>query len=580
MPGYSPDVLDDLRQGNDIADVVSRYVQLKQAGTDYKGLCPFHREKTPSFSVSTQKQMFYCYGCSAGGDVFTFVMKIENLGFMDAIKFLADRIHYTLPQLDRRGAATAAEKTRMYEVYKAAARFYYDMLQGPEGAKATAYLDGRRVVPGVRKKFGLGYSPGGGALKNHLNGLGYDDKLLEDAGLILESKTGKGYFDRFWGRLMFPIFDVTGKVIGFGGRVIDEGEPKYLNSPETPVFNKSRTLYGLNYARLAKSDSIILVEGYMDVIALYQYGIKNVAAALGTSFTQGHAGLLKRFKEAIILFDGDEAGVRAALRAIPYLYSAGLSVKVAALPDAKDPDEFLARFGPKNFMAELAVAMDFVEFQVDIAARKYNLEVAAQRVSFLKEAAEIIGKLDSSIEQEVYLRELSAKYQMNQGAVKDEILKQKNDEPAFPADFRPRGAIAPARAHHDAIAHILYSMATDPVLYEKITDHLTAHELIEPLYIKLYNAISRARARGRDVVPADAISALESLEEQEKAANIFFNIAGYENINQQYNALGQQIKLVKTAWLDSQLAAALDEKQLNELFFAKKQLEGSKITLN
>ncbi|MCL2397537.1 MAG: DNA primase [Defluviitaleaceae bacterium] len=580
MTGYSQDVLEDLRQGNDIIEVISQYVQLRQKGGNFMGLCPFHNEKSPSFSVSPQKQLFHCFGCGAGGNVFSFIMKIENFGFVDAMKFLADRINYTMPELSASPSTSTAEKNQMHDIYKQAARFYYDTLQEPVGRQAATYLDGRRIATAVRRKFGLGYSPGRSVLKDFLTDKGHDEKILERAGLVMEGKNG--WYDRFRDRLMFPIFDVTGKVTGFGGRIIGDGQPKYLNSPESPIFDKSRTLYGLNYARLAKTNKLILVEGYMDVIALYQQGITNTVAALGTALTANHARILKRYcKEVIILFDEDEAGVRATLRAIPHLYSAGLAVRVATLPDAKDPDEYLSRFGPQSLLAQLDRSLDFVDFQVQTALQKYDLAVTTQRIAFLKEAAEIIGKLDSSIEREAYLRDLSTKYQIDQGAVKEEIDKQQGGEDRF--DFvvnvrRPRAA-APSKAHNDAIHHILYSMAANAVLYDKITAHLAPNELAEPLYIKLYNAIAAARQRGREVMPADIITALEDPADQEKAAAAFSNITEYDSTDQQYAALAQQIWLVKMAGYDMEIAAGPDDKRLNELFFAKNQLKNSRILL-
>ena len=582
MPGYSPDVLEDLRQGNDIVDVVSQYVQLRQTGANHVGLCPFHREKSPSFSVSSHKQLFHCFGCGAGGNVFSFITKIENFGFMDAIKFLADRINYVLPQLDGRQSASVAEKNQIYDIYKLAARFYYDALQEPQARHAVDYLNQRQMHHAVRRKFGLGYSAGKSVLRDYLKTQGYDDAVLLKAGLVLESKDGKGFFDRFRGRLMFPIFDVAGKVIGFGGRILGEGQPKYLNSPETPVFDKSSTLYGLNYARLAKTHSIILVEGYMDVIALYQYGFKNAVAALGTAFTASHARILKRYcKEVVILFDSDDAGIRAALRAIPHLYSVGLAVRVAVLPDAKDPDEYLIRYGSENFAAQMAKAMDFVEFQIENARHKYDLGITSQRVAFLKEAAEIIGKLGSAIEQEAYLRDLSTKYQMDQGAVKQEIDKKKNDEPLLISNFTNNPPAAPAKSHPDAIAHILYSMATNQVLYEKILHHLKAEEFGEPLYINIFNIILKNRKAGREIIVADIISELEE-KEQQQAAAIFARVTEYEDSQMQYNALGQQITRVKEVHFERSInnaAAAGQFELMDELAKAKNRLNVNKIVL-
>jgi len=546
MPLYSQDVLEDLRQGNDIIDVISQYIPLKQRGTNYVGLCPFHNEKSPSFSVSPQNQLYHCFGCGASGNVFSFIKNIENYSFIDAVKFLADRIHYILPEPKGGSSALAAEKNIIYDILKKSARFYYDVLQSPNGSRAAGYLDHRRMSPGARRKFGLGYSQPGSLLRNHLIKEGYEETVIQKAGMILQGKNG--YYDRFRERLMFPIFDVSDKVVGFGGRIIGEGNPKYLNSPETPVFDKSRILYGLNYVRKAKTSTIILVEGYMDVISLYQHGIKNSVAALGTSFTANHANELKKYcKEVIILFDGDNAGAAAVNRAIPHLYAKGLSIRVASLPGAKDPDEYLSNFGPENFLRELNSAVDFVEYQIEAVSRKYDINIAAERVSFLREAAEIISRLNSGIEKDTYMRELSAKYSIDQQTIKQEIDKR-SDDTVFTVNIKTPPVAAPGKDYIDAVSHILYSMVLDTVLYDKISSKIESHEMGDELYSSLYNAIASARARERSITAADIISAIDEPENQQKAASIFAHMTEYGTQEEQYKALAQQIKLVKTAY--------------------------------
>jgi len=578
MPGYSQDVLEDLRQGNDIIDVVSQYVQLRQAGASHVGLCPFHREKSPSFSVSSQKQLFHCFGCGAAGNVFSFVMKIENFGFMDAVKFLADRINYHLPPPSGQSSAGVAEKSQMYDIYRLAARYYYDMLQEPAGRAMAAYLDSRRISPGARRKFGLGAAASSG-LRDFLAAKGCDDGLLVKAGLILEGKNG--YYDRFRNRLMFPIFDVSGKVISFGGRIVGDGHPKYMNSPETPIFDKSRTLYGLNYARLAKSDSLILVEGYMDVIAMHQAGVKNAVAALGTAFTANHARIVKRYcKQAIVLFDGDEAGVKATQRAAWFLYSAGVAPRIATLKGAKDPDEYLVSFGAHNLTERLAEAEDFIEFQIQASRNKYNLDITADKVNFIRECTEIISRLNTAIEREAYVRDVSAKYDMDQQAVKEGIGKHD----AFDGKInivRPRPA-APSRGYHDAMSHILYCMSQNEVLCDNITAFLSAEEMVLPLYTKLYQAIVAARQRGSEVVPADVVAALDNTQEQQEAAAVFAQVLEYENMDEQYAALAQQIKLVKTTYLQKlidQTDQNSEFEKINSLAIELRRLKAQKISL-
>jgi len=580
MAGYSQDVIEDLRQSNDIIDVISQYVQLKQAGANHMGLCPFHREKSPSFSVSSQKQLFHCFGCGVSGNVFSFVMKIENFGFMDAIKFLADRINFVLPPLGNASSTSVVEKNEIFEAYKLAARYYYDILQSAEGREAVAYLDERRITQAARRKFGLGVSAYGG-LGQMLGQKGYDENFLVRAGLIMEGKNG--HYDRFRNRLMFPIFDVSGKVISFGGRILGEGQPKYMNSPETPIFDKSRTLYGLNYARLSKSDVIVLVEGYMDVIALHQVGIKNTVAALGTAFTPNHARILKRYcKQVIVLFDGDAAGTAATLRAVWHLYAAGLTAKVATLPGAKDPDDYIINFGAQSLMDRLNNSEDFVEYQIDTIRKKYDLDVTAQRVAFSKEVTEILGRLNTAIEQDAYVRDVSMKYGIDQSAVKEEISKQAPNDGVFPVEVKKPKRAGPNKALPDALSHILYSMAQNEGLCGAITSWLISDEMGDFLYTKLYEAIVATRLRGVEVHLSNIITALEDPEHQQAAAAMFANVAEYENMDAQRTALEHQIKLVKVSYLEQQIDGLdknRDFEKLSHLSQELKRLRSLKISL-
>jgi len=583
MAGYSQDVLEDLRQGNDIIDVISQYVQLKAAGANHMGLCPFHNERSGSFSVSAQKQLFHCFGCGESGNVFSFVMKIENFGFLDAVKFLAERINYNLPALGSAASANVAEKNQMYDAYRLAARYYYDLLQEPQGRVATAYLDERNITVAARRKFGLGVAASGG-LGDMLVQKGYSADFLVKAGLIMQdNRDSSRHYDRFRNRLMFPIFDVSGKVISFGGRILGEGQPKYMNSPETPIFDKSRTLYGLNYARQAKTDTMILVEGYMDVIALYQVGFTNTVAALGTAFTPNAARILSRYcKTTIVLFDGDAAGIKAALRATEHLYSAGIAARVATLPGAKDPDEYIINFGAQSLYQQLGMAMDFVDFQIETARKKYDLDSTAQKIGFLKEVAGILKRLNTAIEQDSYLRDISAKYGIDQAAMREHIGDRDNEIINIPSPSqrsKPRGQ---TKAFAEAASHILYSMAQEPGLCGKITAYLAAQEMSDPLYVKLYEAIVSARLRGMEASPASVITAMESPQDQKDAGVIFSQVTEYDSIETQYAALAQQIKLVKREYLQKTLAAIDVNSELERFGSVReelKQLEGQIISL-
>jgi DNA primase len=395
---YPQEILEEVRVQNDIVDVISEYLPLKQKGTSYFGLCPFHNEKTPSFSVSSERQFYYCFGCGAAGNVYTFIMQMENDTFPEAVKRLADRVHITLPQPQYTQQAKEQElqRQRLFDLHKKAGRFFYEKLHEPVGEQARAYLQKRQMNDNIQKKFGIGYAPKGQQeLYQYLQKQGFSQQELQKSGLIIERKEEKGYFDRFRNRLMFPILDIQGRVIGFGGRILSQGEPKYLNSPETLLFNKSKNLYGLNFAKNTRKREIILVEGYMDMISLYQAGFRNVAASLGTAFNQEHAKVLKKYADSVILlYDSDDAGTMAAQRAIPILTQNGFYVKVLQVPNGKDPDEFIKQSGAKAFSRLLANAQHYITFQIQCLKKQYDLTQPQQKVEFTTKTANILSKLE------------------------------------------------------------------------------------------------------------------------------------------------------------------------------------------
>ena len=349
---YPEELVEEIRSKNDIVDVISSYVRLQKKGSSYFGLCPFHNEKSPSFSVSRQKQMYYCFGCGAGGNVFTFLMEYENLSFVEAVQLLADRAGVELPKMEysKEAKERADLKTTLLEINKAAAQYFYVQLKSEQGRIGYEYLKKRELSDETIKAFGLGYSNKySDDLYRYLRSKGYSEDLIRQAGLISTDEK-HGVYDKFWNRVMFPIMDVNSRVIGFGGRVMGDAKPKYLNSPETPVFDKSRNLYGLNRARSSRKPYFLLCEGYMDVIALHQAGFTNAVASLGTALTPGHASLIKRYvREVYLTYDSDEAGTRAALRGIPILKEAGISAKVIRMDPYKDPDEFIKNLGAEEF---------------------------------------------------------------------------------------------------------------------------------------------------------------------------------------------------------------------------------------
>ena len=382
---YSDDIIEEVRSRNDIVDVISQYVKLTRKGSSYFGLCPFHNEKTPSFSVTPGKQMYYCFGCGAGGNVFNFIMEYENFTFGEALKYLADRAGVELPRIEysREIKEKAQEKEELLRINKEAAQYYYYQLRTEKGAAGYQYLTGRGLSDDTIRKFGLGYSDKyGSGLYRYLKTKEYSDERLRDSGLFNVDER-HGMYDKFWNRVIFPIMDVNNRVIGFGGRVMGDGKPKYLNSPETRIFDKSRNLYGLNEARRSRKNYIILCEGYMDVIAMHQAGFTNAVASLGTALTSGHASLLKRYtSEVLLLYDSDEAGVRAALRGIPILREAGVNSRVVDLKPYKDPDEFIRNLGPEAFEERLSKASDSFMFRVTVAEREFPMEEPQGRNRF------------------------------------------------------------------------------------------------------------------------------------------------------------------------------------------------------
>lgn len=398
--------LDELIARNPIEDVVSQYVNLKRSGSNLFGLCPFHGEKTPSFSVSPDKGIYYCFGCHKGGSVINFEMEIEGLSYPDAVRALAKRAGLEVPE-DEQYQSRYRQQERLWALHKEAARFFHSRLYAPIGANALQYAAGRGMPKSILTKFGIGYAPDSWTdLVDYLRSKNYSDQELRDSGLVTVSQKNGNLFDRFRDRLMFPIIDVRGNVIGFGGRIMnssDKSAAKYLNSPETLIFNKRKNLFALNLAKKSKLGYLILVEGYMDAIALHQYGFDCAVASLGTALTEDGANLLSRYTEQVVLiYDGDEAGQNATQRAIPILEKAGLQVKVLKMRDAKDPDEYLKKFGADRFRILLEESANRVEYQLNAILKKYDLRDDEQKVQYLQESAGLIGSLSSAVQREVY----------------------------------------------------------------------------------------------------------------------------------------------------------------------------------
>lgn len=429
---YSEELIEDIRINNDIVDVISEYIKLDKKGKNYFGLCPFHKEKTPSFSVEPSKQIFYCFGCGKGGNVFQFVSLAEKLDYIESVRLLADRARIQLPEGDdEEQLEKARQKQEIMKINLLAARYYFDNLYSQKGEKARKYLDDRKISEHTAKKFGLGFSSERENLHKYLADKGYDEKLLLKSGLALQSNSGSGLYDKFRGRLMFPIFDIRGNVTGFGGRVMDDSMPKYMNSPETPVYNKGKQLYALNFAKNSNEKRLVVVEGYMDVISLHQSGISNVVATLGTALTESQGRILKKYAEEIIIsYDADTAGQAATIRGLDLLSEIGCSVRVLTVPDGKDPDEYVRKNGPDGFRKLVDSSLSLVEYKIKALKKEQDTETLDGRLAFLNKVAVILSKIDNTVEREMYVRKISREYEISEESMLSEVLKK----------LRPRGS--------------------------------------------------------------------------------------------------------------------------------------------
>lgn len=522
MP-FPPSFLDELVARNPIEDVVAQYVNLRRSGANLFGLCPFHGEKTPSFSVSPEKGIYYCFGCHKGGGVVNFMMEIEGLSYPDAVRALAKRAGMTVPE-DEQYQSRYRRQERLWALNKEAARFYHEQLFAPAGRAGLEYAQKRRLTKASLTRFGLGYAPDAwSALTDAMRAKGYTMQELMDAGLVSE-KNGHTY-DRFRNRFLFPIIDVRGNVVGFSGRVLDDSKPKYLNTPETLIFSKRRTLFGLNLAKKTKLGYLILLEGNVDVVTLNQFGFDCAVASLGTSLTEEHASLLSRYTEQVVLiYDADEAGQNATRRAIPILERAGLRVRVLRMRDAKDPDEFLNKFGPDRFKLLMEEASDRVEYQLDAIRRKYDLREDAQRVRFLQEAAALLSTLPSAVQREVYGSRVAEAAGVTAEAVKLEADKAYRRRRAREKKEKEREDLAPVRTLQPKTRSVRYdnmksAMAEETVLALTLrepallddTAALKGADFSVPLLGRVYDQMVRRHRQGLEV----SLAVLEDLEGEE-----------------------------------------------------------------
>lgn len=523
---YPDELVEEIREKNDIVSVVGEYVKLTRKGGSYFGLCPFHNEKTGSFSVSPQKQMYYCFGCHKGGNVFSFLMDYENYTFPEAVKVLGERVGVELPEIEYSESAKQQkdEKTKMLEMYKHAATFYYRMLRTEQGKIGYQYLRKRELSDETIKRFGLGYSTKFGKdLYNHLKKLGFSDQMMIEGGLISHSEKA-GAYDRFWNRVMFPIMDANHKVIGFGGRVMGEGEPKYLNSPETKIFDKSRNLYGLNYARASRKDNIIICEGYMDVIALHQAGFTQAVASLGTALTENQCRLLSRYtKKVLLTYDSDTAGTNAALRAIPMLKEAGLSVAVINMKPYKDPDEFIKAMGAEAFEERINQAVNSFLFEIEVIERRYDFKDPESKTAFFKATAKKLLEFTEEIERNAYVEAVAERYHLPYEKLKKMVDTMGESENFKPVREKPRSGIQ-KKPKEDGITKaqklLITWMISDDRLYEQISKHVELRDFTNELYRTVVEMLHQQKAQG-PLKPAEIMSHFADSEHQGEVASLF-----------------------------------------------------------
>lgn len=528
MAYYSDELIEEVRSRNDIVDVISGYVRLTKKGSTYFGLCPFHNEKTGSFSVSPNKQMYYCFGCGAGGNVFTFLMQYENFSFPEAMEALAERAGIELPKQEMSAQAKkeADKRQILLEINKAAGKYFYMLLRSEHGKQAYEYFKKRELSDATMQKFGLGYSDKySDDLYRYLRKLGYDDAILKESGLVSIDEVRGGH-DKFWNRAMFPIMDVHNKVIGFGGRVMGDGEPKYLNSPETKVFDKSRNLYALNFARQTKKPQMLLCEGYMDVIALHQAGFDNAVASLGTAFTSGHASLLKRYtKEVYLTFDSDGAGIKAALRAIPILKEVGLTAKVINMKPYKDPDEFIKALGAEEYQKRIDAAENSFMFEIRILEQKYDMKDPEGKTAFQTEVAKKLLDFTTELERNNYMEAVADKYHMSFEALRN-LVNQLGTQGGLVKERTPLKSGLNEKKHkkEDGMKQSQKLLLTWLIeydnLYDKIKDIITPEDFTEDIFRKVAELLYEQKKSGT-VNPAQIISLFAEEEEQREVAELF-----------------------------------------------------------
>ena len=579
---YPDELIEEVRSRNDIIDVISGYVKLTKKGSSYFGLCPFHNEKSPSFSVSRQKQMYYCFGCGAGGNVFTFIMEYENYTFVEALKMLAERAGIELPEEEysKETKEKADLKTAILEVNKLAAKYYYAQLKTEQGKLAHDYLTGRKLSEETITAFGLGYSTKyRDDLYRYLKTKGYRDEVIAKAGLIsIDEK--QGVYDKFWNRVMFPIMDANNRVIGFGGRVMGDAKPKYLNSPETIVFDKSRNLYGLNRARTSRKPYFLICEGYMDVIALHQAGFTNAVASLGTALTSGHASLIKRYvNEVYLTYDSDEAGTKAALRGIPILKEAGITAKVLRMDPYKDPDEFIKNLGAEAFEERIRQARNGFMFSLEILEKDYDMNSPEGKTEFYNEVAKRLCNFEEEIERNNYIEAVAKTYHLGYETLRKLVAKMAVKTGLATPASRPKQALNREKNKEDGnlISQkvLITWLLEDEKIFRQIKKYITPKDFTEKLYTTVAELLYQQYENGA-LNPAQIMNHFTDEEEHREVASLFHTkIKELTTKSEQEKALKETIIRVKNHSIEhaTQMLEPTDIQGLQKLMEAKRELQ-------
>lgn len=578
---YPEELIEEVRTRNDIVEVISGYVRLQKKGSNYFGLCPFHNEKSPSFSVSPGKQMYYCFGCGAGGNVITFLMEYENQTFPEAVRTLAQRAGIALPEADDSKEARQADSRRakLLEINKEAAKYFYYQLRTERGSVGMEYLRKRELSDETMNHFGLGYANKySNDLIQYLKSKGYSEDLIRDAGLCNVDEK-HGMYDKFWNRVMFPIQDINHRVIGFGGRVMGDGKPKYLNSPETEIFDKSRNLYGLNFARTSRKGNVILCEGYMDVIAMHQAGFTQAVASLGTAFTSGQASLLRRYANEILLsYDSDGAGVKAALRAIGILKEAGMTGRVINLEPYKDPDEFIKALGGEEFQKRLDHAENSFFFELRQLQKNYDLSDPEQKTAFHREIARKLCTFSEEVERENYIEAVAQKYHIGFENLRRLVGTYAVQTGLAQPVIRPKSGVQKKNTAAEGIKNsqklLLTWLVEQPQLYRQISKYISPKDFTEGLYEKVADRLFEELEQG-NINPASIISMFEEEEDQREAASLFHTkLERLESTAEQEKALHDIVCAVKRNSYERDSAQlGTDVAALNRVIAGKKQLE-------